>query len=383
MTAGSDEQVASCAIVGGGSLGLTFAAALAAAGHAVTLLARPASARAILAAGEVEVTGGLERRAPARPGEGKPASVGVLEDPAALPEVTGALFMTKGRQLEGAVASVRDSALARGTSWVAGLQNGVVKDDVLAAAFGPDRVLGAATVLGARRASEHEAFVASLGTTYVGELAGAPSPRATSFCRALVDAGITCVLVDDARRMLWSKFGNAVGIFGVSALTGLSTAELFSRSSLVHAYHALLEEVDAVARAEGVEGGLGDYPALTMRTFLDHTPDSLAELLAARFAGYSGPPSYSSMAQDVAAGRRTEAEQIFGDLVARGARRGVATPRAELVDELVSGIDEGITTSDTATSGQSEGAGVAGSGRERAVGAGKPAAAGEGEENRG
>ncbi len=354
MTTGPDGRAGSFAIVGGGSLGLTFAAALAAAGHAVTLLARPTSARAILAAGEVEVTGGLERRAPARSGEGEPGSVGVLEDPTALPEVTGTLFMTKGRQLEEAVASVRDSALARGSSWVGGLQNGVVKDDVLAAAFGQGRVLGAATVLGARRASEHEAFVASLGTTYVGELVGPPSPRVTSFCAALVDAGITCVAVDDARRMLWSKFGNAVGIFGVSALTRLSTAELFSRPSLVRAYHALLEEVDAVARAEGIEGGLGDYPALTMRTFLDLTPEGLAELLAARFAGYAGPPSYSSMAQDVAAARRTESEQIFGDLVARGGRQGVPTPRAQLVYELVGGIDEGIAASGTAVSGHGD-----------------------------
>jgi ketopantoate reductase len=65
----------------------------------------------------------------------------------------------------------------------------------------------------------------------------------------------------------------------------------------------------------------------------------MADLVAARFAGYSGPPSFSSMAQDAAAGRRTEVAQIFGDLARRGRRLGVPTPQTDFVDDIISGID--------------------------------------------
>jgi ketopantoate reductase len=45
------------------------------------------------------------------------------------------------------------------------------------------------------------------------------------------------------------------------------------------------------------------------------------------------------MAQDIAAGRKTESEQIFADLARRGRRHGVPTPRVDLVNDLISGID--------------------------------------------
>jgi ketopantoate reductase len=53
----------------------------------------------------------------------------------------------------------------------------------------------------------------------------------------------------------------------------------------------------------------------------------------------TGPQSFSSMAQDIAAGRKTESEQIFADLARRARRHGVPTPRVDLVNNLISGID--------------------------------------------
>jgi hypothetical protein len=47
------------------------------------------------------------------------------------------------------------------------------------------------------------------------------------------------------------------------------------------------------------------------------------------------------MAQDVAAGRPTEVAQIFGDLARRGRRHAVATPRTDLIANIISGIDVG------------------------------------------
>jgi len=339
--AGASPARPGFAVVGAGSLGLVFAAALAASGSPVTVLARRDSLAAVLSTGELRIGGALGLQVPLTAGPGSPGVVGVVGNAGEVPVVVATLLTTKGHDLQAVVDELAGAAAggAMAGAWFAGFQNGVMKDEVLAGAFGADRVLGAATVLGARRVAAGEVVVAGLGTTYFGELGGVLSPRAHAAAGTFAAAGLPAVTVDDARSLLWSKFANAVGIFGVSVLTRLATGELFARPPLVLAYRSLLDEVDAVARAEGVE--IGDYPDLPMRSYLEEDAEEMAERVAARAAANSGPPSLSSMLQDVAAGRPSEAEQIFGDLIGRAARHGVPVPRAEIVCRLVAGIDLG------------------------------------------
>jgi 2-dehydropantoate 2-reductase len=333
-----DDNVTAFAIVGAGSLGLALGAALAVSGRAVTVLGRVTSAAELLRAGEVHVGGALDLRVPVSGAAAAPGQLCVVDDPTRLPSVTGMIFTTKGHQLEAAVLEVAGSeAVTSGRSWFAGLQNGVVKDDVLAVAFGAERVLGAATVLNARRTDAAHVTVGSLGVSYFGELGAPPSPRVTAVYEAFCAAGLPATVVDDARSLVWSKFANAVGIFGVTGLTRLATGEVARRRPLALAYRSLIEEVDAVARAEGVR--IKDYPELPMRTYLDATGEQVADIMAARPFDPRAPQNFSSMAQDILAERRTEVEQIFADLARRGRRHGVPTPRADLVNDLISGVD--------------------------------------------
>jgi 2-dehydropantoate 2-reductase len=326
------------AIVGAGSLGLALAVALAASGQVVTVLGSTKSTAGLLDAGKVQLEGLLDLRVPVSGEAARPGHLCVVDDPSRLPPVTGAIFATKGHQLEAAVDQVAAGGGILGNCWFAGLQNGVVKDEVLAAAFGPERVLGAATVLNARRTEVARVTIGSLGMTYFGELGAPPSPRVTAACEAFGAAGLPATAVDDGRSLVWSKFANAVGIFAVTGLTGLSTGAMMHRRPLVLAYRSLLEEVEAVARAEGVR--IEDYPDLPMRTYLNATGEEVADVMAARPYDPRGPQSFSSMAQDIAAGRKTEAGQIFADLARRGRRHGVPTPRVDLVNDLISGIDD-------------------------------------------
>jgi 2-dehydropantoate 2-reductase len=336
-----DEDVAApgaFAIVGAGSLGLALAAALAASGQVVTVLASTNSAAGLLEVGNVQIDGLLDLRVPVSGEPARPGHLSVVDDPAQLPPVAGAIFTTKGHQLQAAVDQVAGAGPGiLGNCWFAGLQNGVIKDDILAEAFGPGRVLGAATILNARRTKVAQVTVGSLGMTYLGELGAPPSQRATAACGTFVAAGLPATVVDDGRSLVWSKFANAVGIFAVTGLTGLSSGAMTHRRPLVLAYRSLLEEVDAVAVAEGVR--IGDYPALPMRTYLDRTGEEVADMMGAGPYDPTGPQSFSSMAQDIMAGRKTESEQIFADLARRGRRHGVPTPRVDLVNYLISGID--------------------------------------------
>jgi 2-dehydropantoate 2-reductase len=344
-------------LVGAGALGRAFATLLAASGHRVVLAGRGAAVARLLESGRIRVHGVVESSAPVRAGpvRAEPAQAGAsgtgLPEPGVvtvaamgdeLPRGAAVLFTTKAHQLAAAARAAARSWPHSGDpeAWTAGLQNGVLTGDQLSEAFGPKRVVGASTVLGARRADDGT-VVTSLGRTYFGELGGGSSDRVTAVVRAFGEAGLPCEAAADIDGVLWAKMCNAVGVFGVSALTGLPTSQIMATPALVRAYRALIGEAALVASATGVS--IADHPDLPMRTYLDLSPDDLAKRLTAgrRAPDPSAPQNFSSMAQDLAAGRPTEYEQIFGDLLRRARLLGVQIPRVGLVYDLVAGLDAG------------------------------------------
>lgn len=326
------------AIVGAGALGQSFAALLAASGRAVTLLATPGTAAQLATAGAIRMRGAVTLDAPVALAPAPPGMVGLTTDPALLPARAGVIFATKGHQLPGAIALIRTAPDER-IAWVAGVQNGVVKDDLLADAFGAARVVGAATILAGERQADGTVTVATLGMTFLGELAGGRSVRVTDAATALQAAGIPTTVPGDMRSVLWSKACNAAGVFGVSVLTRTPAAAIFRVREFLLAYLALIRETAAIGAAEGA--AVGDYPGFPpIKTYVER-PD--AETLAAHLPPPGAPRatggSWPSMTQDLLAGRPFEAEAIFGDFVARGERAGLPVPHLTLVRNLVCGLN--------------------------------------------
>jgi 2-dehydropantoate 2-reductase len=333
-----DRPPARVSIVGSGSLGLVLAGALSEAGNVVTVLARPQSAADLLDRRSIEVNGRLTITVPVASTPARPAQVRVTDLAGDLGPADVVLFTTKGQDLAGPAKQVAATWPAqRGeTALVAGLQNGLVKDELLAAAFGAADVVGAATVLGSRRLSPGAVSVSGLGTTFFGEFAVPSSSRVDRVVAMFVGAGLPCTAVADIRSLLWTKYANAIGVFGVSAVTALPSVEIFARRPLALAYRSLLEEAASVAEAEGAR--IGDFPDLAMRTYLSGTPEESAAEMARRVGPRgTGPVGISSMAQDIAAGRPTEVEETFGDLLRRARAHGIDVPRAELVYRLIAG----------------------------------------------
>jgi 2-dehydropantoate 2-reductase len=327
-------------LIGSGALGRAFATVLAAAGHVVVLIGRRAAPPDQHDPGGLRVQGALESSAPLRTGRPEPGTVtiGALGDE--FPRGATVLFTTKAHQLAGAARAVAQSWPTAGdpAAWTAGLQNGLLAGELLAGTFGTQRVAGACTVLGARR-TDRGAVVASLGRTYFGELGGGRADRTDAAARAFNDAGLPSEATADIGSVLWAKMCNAVGVFGVSALTGLPTSQIMSTGPLIRAYRALIEEAALVASAAGVT--ITDHPDLPIRSYLDETPDAMVHRLTARPRPQGSGPlgDFSSMAQDLASGRPTEHEQIFGDLLRRARELGVQIPRVALVHDVVAGLD--------------------------------------------
>lgn len=332
------------AFVGAGALGQIFSAMLAAGGQPVTLFARPASAARLLAAGAIRLGGVAEVEAPAAPAPAPAGVVGVTDDPARLPAGAGLIFATKAHQLGNAIADVRAGWPAAGdeASWAAGLQNGIVKDDLLIDAFGPERVVGAVTIVGGQRDEHGNIICTSRGGTYLGEFDAAPSPRVLAAAAALQAAGLPIEASADIRSVLWSKACNAAGVFGVSVLTRLPAPIMMRRPDLIRAYLSLMREVEAIAAAGNIR--LGDYTNFPIRTYLTTPEEETIETLMGRpfIAGAAGAAAIlPSMTQDLLAGRPLEVDEIFADLVARAERAGLPAPRLTLARDLLRGLDPG------------------------------------------
>jgi 2-dehydropantoate 2-reductase len=337
------EPTSTLAIVGGGSLGQAFAGLLAAQGRAVTLLATASGANRLLEAGTIRLRGAIEADYPVSAGPAPSGVVGVTADASRLPAEAGLIFATKGHQLPAAIASVRSVWPPPGDniSWVAGVQNGLVKDDLLAAAFGEERRVGAVTIFGGGRQADGTVTIGSRGATYLGEMAGGSSPRVDRAVEILQTAGIPTEAAPDIQSVLWSKECNAAGVFGVSCLSRSSSGGFGRSPDLVRAYLALIREVGQVAAASGVR--IGDYAGFPIKTYLDHTDEEVLAIFAARATPPrpGAPESYPSMTQDLLADRPMEVDQIFADVVDRAARVGVPVPRLTLVRDLMRGIDPG------------------------------------------
>lgn len=341
----TDRASRGLSFVGAGSLGQAFAGLIAASGQSVTVLATPTTAARLHEARHIRLRGVVSLEIPVTSPPAPPGTVGVTTDPARLPAGRGVLFATKGHQLGGAIRAVRAAWPAPGdaAAWVGGLQNGIVKDDLLADALGRDRVVGAATILGAQRQTDGQVTVTGLGATYLGELGGGTSPRVSAAAEILRKAGIPVEESADIRSVIWSKACNAAGIFGVSVLTRTGFSRMLRDPDLIRAYLALVRETEAIAAAYGVT--VGDYVSFPIRTYVTRPDEETVAALSARTAPLSataaGVESFPSMTQDHLAGRALEVDEVFADLVDRAVRAGVSVPRLRLVRDMIRGIDPG------------------------------------------
>ncbi len=145
----------------------------------------------------------------------------MVSDPGELPDRCGIVFATKGPQLAGCVATVAGGLARAGRSarWVAGLQNGVIKDGTLAAGFGTERVLRTTSTLNARAESPLRVDVTGFGHTYVGAT-GAGRLLLDPAQRALAGA-LPLSSIIPAPPIRLATCGPAAGAIGATYLPGM------------------------------------------------------------------------------------------------------------------------------------------------------------------
>jgi 2-dehydropantoate 2-reductase len=284
-------------IFGTGGIGGYYGALLAKASEDVVFVARGAHLQALNSHGLRVKTADTESTV-------RVTAVGNTD---AVGPVDLVLFCVKSYDTDTAAASL--GPLMTPQTLVLTLQNGLDNVETIAAVVGWEAVL-VGSVYVALQLVAPGVIVHSGGEGKIvfGELAGGPTDRTRRIAEVFQRAGILHEVSTDMPRLLWEKFLFITGVGGVTAMARSGIGPPLTSAEGQHLLTASCAEVDAVARAEGIQ--LGADAVLRILT--------QAESLA--------PQWQSSMARDLGVGRRLEVEALSGAVVRRGRKYDIPTP---------------------------------------------------------
>ena len=291
------------AIMGTGGVGGYYGGLLAQQGHDVIFIARGAHLKAIQ-------ENGLQVKSIHGDFQVKPAQA--TDDASQIGPVDLVIFCTKTYSMDEAAKQIEPIIGTETT--VLPLQNGIDAADRIRAILGTEHLIGGATwISSAVEAPGVIKQVSQFRRVVLGELDGQVTPRVQVIRKAFDDTGITAELSENILKILWTKFVFISTASSLGSLTRLTIGEYRSIPETRTMMTSLMREVEAVARAQGVE--LDEDVVQKSLDFIDN----------------AAPQIKPSMQLDVEAGRRSELEAMIGVIGRKGRDLRVPTPVADMV----------------------------------------------------
>jgi 2-dehydropantoate 2-reductase len=312
-------------ILGAGALGSILAGQLIRAAEDVTLLARGARARHLAAHG-LTLRGLADYTVP----------VNVVTDPGEVGDCDLLIVTVKTYDMEAALTPLRHVRAAS----VISVQNGVVKNEQLAAAFGRPAVLGcAANFSGEVDADGVCNFTRNVGLL-IGELPAGVSLRVQEVVATIDRAGVKTLAVDNIQTVEWSKFVAWLALTPPAVLARLPTHVFLQDPDTALLVVQLAREAVALATGLGVEvdDSVGLAPAKALSTLPLDEAIAFQQGVGNQMAAAPGVPHRMSGLQDVERGRRLEVEETLGYVVHRAAELGVDVPRTDACYRLIAAL---------------------------------------------
>jgi len=318
--------VARILVIGAGAIGGLLALRLSLAGHSVSALARGTHLEAIRAsAGLVLESDRSSISAPVN-------AIGSIDEAGPADWIFVAL---KAHQIAGLAPAI--ARLAEGARALVPIQNGlpwwyflghgglhearviraVDPDGQLMAQLGGCRLLPGLALIAAEVVRPGVIFNVSsqTDTLEIGPLSSGDAGLAQELVGLVTAAGLGCRSVP-IRTAVWTKLLGNIWANPIGALTGATVAEIATRPETRSLARALMGEVDAVARAWGIEIGV-DFDARLERSI------SLRQGIR------------SSMLQDVERGRPTERAALLEAVIELGELAGMQTPNIAALNALI------------------------------------------------
>jgi 2-dehydropantoate 2-reductase len=309
------------AILGAGALGTILGAHLSRAGHEVAMIVRGERARTLQRLGLV--LNGLSD-IKARPT--------VIDDPQKLRETGTLIVCTKAIDSMQSLETLRHLRLDSAFS----VQNGVLKNELLARVFGFSRVLGAMADFSGELLANGEVKFTRNVCLHLGDEKGGASARAEELAAAIDAAGVRCVAASNIRTREWSKYAGWIAQFPLAVLTRQITWKFLmdERSALVIV--RIVREAAALAAAMKIE--LTDMPPLPVPSIVHASDAQAIEIIRGigqKFLDTS-PEHRMSAQQDVLRGSRLEYEETLGYALAKGRELGVSMPTLDTCYRILS-----------------------------------------------
>jgi 2-dehydropantoate 2-reductase len=304
------------AVMGAGAVGSFYGAMLARAGHAVTLIGRPAHVQAIEAEGlRLEMAGSVQT-----------VRLHASRDVAALRGADLVLCCVKSTDTE---AAARQMAPYLGeASVLMSLQNGVDNAEMLArhvrVRVVPSVVYVAVALAGPGHVRHFGRGDLAIGAMPGGTRSSVPEwPTLQALVELFARAQVPVRIVPDVAVELWAKLLVNCACNAISALAQQPYAMLAAQPGIREMQHDVVREVIAVASAAGV--ALSEPASM----------EAVAKIAA------SMPAQLSSTAQDMARRKPSEIDHLNGYIVRRGLELGVPTPVNRALHALVKLVEAG------------------------------------------
>jgi 2-dehydropantoate 2-reductase len=296
------------AVVGAGAVGGYFGGMLARAGARVTLIGRPAHVDVWKRDGLF--IDSLHFQESVR--------VDASTDLDSAQDAELVLFCVKSPDTEDTAAQL--ARHLRSGAVIVSLQNGVDNVERMRAAAGLDPIAAVVYVASSMPAAGRVKH-SGRGDLLIGDVRGRTLasrgdtlPRVAAWFEA---SGVPCRVSQDIEADLWTKLITNVGLNAISAVANATYGSIAAVPETRGTVHQLVDECVAVARAGGVPLPAMDYGDMVVR---------FAEKVGA---------VYSSTAQDLERGKRTEIDALNGFVVRRGSELGVPTPVNQSLVALV------------------------------------------------
>jgi 2-dehydropantoate 2-reductase len=289
--------------MGAGAVGCYFGGMLARAGHHVTLIARQQHADAVIRHGLRIQTQSFDEQ----------VMLSASTEASGVKGCDLVLFCVKSTDTESAGAHMRQY-LPPG-ALVLCLQNGVDNADRLRGVL-PDHAVAAAVVWVATEMAG-PGHVRHHGR---GELVIEPSGASDIAAHALIAAGVPTEISSNVRGALWTKLIINCAYNAISAISQRPYGECVQGEGVRAVMRDVVDECLVVASASGVQ----------LPQDIHATVEKLADAM---------PMQYSSTAQDLARGKRSEIDFLNGYIVREGAKCGVEVPVNRVLWSLVKLIE--------------------------------------------
>lgn len=229
------------------------------------------------------------------------------------------IIATKFTGLDEAVRNIKN--FVKEDTVILSLLNGVTSEDVIAAAYGKDKLLYSYFI-------GHSSVRTGNSITHddVNNIVfGAENNLSENVLRVkkyFDTVGINYKIPDDIKRSMWLKFMLNVCANQPTAILKMTFGEMLQNKNFMNFAVKIMEEVRDVARAEGIKN---------TDTMIEETITNLQKML---------PEGKTSMLQDVEAGRKTEVEMFAGTVIEFGKKHNIPTPYNTILRSMIKIIEE-------------------------------------------